>query len=115
MTPRFIRSKPASSVKKSVELERFLDSCQNEWLRNKAEEAFSELKSNYEGGKKVTKDKWPRYYAVKWRVNNLYIRKLGPDWRLTYALEADGAGISAFCLEILTHKEYDKRFGYRTS
>jgi hypothetical protein len=65
-------------VTKSVELEEFLDSCHNEWLRNKAEEAFTELKADYEGGHKVTKDKWPRYYVVKWRVNNLYVRNLGP-------------------------------------
>jgi len=115
MPPRFIRSHPASSVTKSAELEEFLDSCHNEWLRNKAEDAFTELKADYECGHKVTKDKWPNYYVVKWNVNNLYVRKLGPDWRLTYALEADGVGISAFCLEILTHKEYDKRFGYETT
>lgn len=115
MTPQFIRSKPASGVKKSVELEEFLDSCQNDWLRKKADETFADLKADYEYGEKVTKDKWPRYYLRKWGVTNLYVRRLGRDWRLTYALQADGVGILVFCLEILTHKEYDRRFGYRTS
>ena len=115
MSPRFIGSKSASTVRKSVELGKFLDSCRNEWLRKKAETAFSELKADYEMGEKVTKDKWPRYYKVKWGVTNLYVHKLGPDWRLTYALESNGIGISVFCVEILTHKEYDRRFGYSTS
>jgi len=86
MSPRFIRFKPASSVKKSMELETFLDSCKNEWLRKKAETAFSEIKGHYEVGDKVSKDRWPRYYVKTWGIDNLYVRNLGPDWRLTYSL-----------------------------
>ena len=115
MSPRFIRAKPASSVKKSVELESFLDSCRDEWLRNKADEAFRELKADYEFGDKVSKDRWPRYYKQTWGINNLYVVMLGPDWRLTYTLVWEGPGITVFCLEILTYKQYDRRFGYRTT
>ncbi len=115
MCPRFIRSKTASSVRKSSELEAFLDSCKNEWLREKAENAFSDLKADYENGDKVSKDRWPRDYSVNWGIDNLYVRNLGPDWRLTYSLVWEGFGIAVFCLEILTHKEYDRRFGYRTT
>ena len=93
----------------------FLDSCRDEWLRAKAEDAFTELKHNYEGGDKVSKDRWPRYYRVRWGVNNLYVRNLGPDWRLTFSLVSEAVGIAVFCLEILTHKEYDRRCGYRTT
>jgi hypothetical protein len=115
MSPRFIRFRSASSVKISTELEKFLDSCKNEWLRKKAEAAFSEIKGHYDVGDKVSKDRWPRYYVTTWGIDNLYVRNLGPDWRLTYSLVSEGAGITAFCLEILTHKEYDRRFGYRTT
>ena len=100
---------------RTVELEEFLDSCHNNWLRNKAEEAFTELKANFEGRHKVTKDKWPRYYVTTWGIDNLYVRNLGPDWRLTYSIVSEGAGIGVLCLEILTHKQYDRRFGYRTT
>lgn len=115
MSPRLIHFKAASSVKMTWELEKFLDSCKNEWLRKKADAAFSEIQGHYEVGDKVSKDRWPRYYVTTWRIDNLYVRNLGPDWRLTYSLVSEGAGISALCLEILTHKEYDRRFGYRTS
>lgn len=98
-----------------MQLQAFVDSCKDEWLTTKLEAAFSELEANYESGDKVTKDKWPKYYKKTWGVNNLYVHKLGPDWRLTYALQYDGVGISVLCIEVLTHKKYDKRFGYRTT
>ncbi len=60
MCPRFFRSKAASSVKKSMELEAFLDSCRNDWLREKVENTFSDLMADYVIGDKVSKDKWPR-------------------------------------------------------
>ena len=50
-----------------------------------------------------------------WGINNLYVVMLGPDWRLTYTLVWEGPGITVLCLEIMTHKEYDRRFGYRTT
>jgi hypothetical protein len=115
MSPQFIRPKPASSVKKSEELQAFLDSCRDEWLRDRVDQAFLEIKADYEFGDKVAKDKWPRYYKQTWGINNLFVVMLGPDWRLTYTLVWEGPGITAFCLEILTHKEYDRRFGYRTT
>jgi len=115
MSPQFIRARSASSVKKSVELERFLDSCRNEWLKDKAGKAFFELKADYGVGDKVSKDRWPRYYKQTWGLNNLYVHNLGPDWRLTYTLVWEGPGITVLCLEILTHKQYDRRFGYGTT
>jgi len=94
MVPQYIRAHPSSSVRKSIELEAFLNGCGNEWLRRKAEEKFSDLKSDYELGNKIVKSKWPRYYFRKWGIRNLYVCKLGADWRLTYALEYDGIGTS---------------------
>jgi hypothetical protein len=98
-----------------VELRDFMDACRDDRLREMAEEAFTELKGHYEVGDKVGKDLWPRYYRKKWGIDNLYVKKLGRDWRLTYTLVSGAAGIEVFCLEILHHGEYDKRFGYRTS
>lgn len=92
-----------------------MDACKNEWLRGRVQQVFGELKQNCELGDKVPKIYWPSYYRKELGISNLYVTKLGPDWRLTYTLIAEGAGISAVCLEILTHKDYDNRFGYRTS
>ena len=92
-----------------------MESCNDDRLKEKAEAAFTELKAHYEAGKKVTKDLWPRYYATKWGITNLYVKRLGSNLRLTYTLVSGAAGIEVFCLEILSHSEYDKRFGYHTS
>lgn len=114
MSPRFIRDKPASSVEKTEELEEFLDTCRDEDLIARANNAFDELRRNYEwGDHKIEKDRWPQYYKDKWGIRNLYLAELGgkPAWRLTYALYAN-VGITVLCLEIMTHDEYNKRFGY---
>ena len=94
------------SSKKCRELE------QKAWRR---ERAFLEIKADYRIGDKITKDKWPGYYKQTWGIHNLYVVALGPHWRLTYTLVWEGAGITALCLEILSHKHYDRRFGYRTT
>ena len=64
--------KPASGVKKSVELEAFLDSCRDDWLREKTNEGFLQLKGDYEIGDKVFKDKWPKHHKQTWGTNNFY-------------------------------------------
>ena len=94
MSPRLIRLRPASSVTLSQELRSFLNPCQDHRLKNKADEAFTELKGNYEAGVKVTKDLWPKYYRKRWGINNLYVMKLGRDWRLTYSIvSGEAAGV----------------------
>jgi predicted GH43/DUF377 family glycosyl hydrolase len=114
MSPRFIRwsNTPAANVKKTHELELFLDSCHDDELLNRANNAFNELEHNYERGHKAEKDRWPQYYKENWGINNLYVIELGRNWRLTYTLVSE-VGITALCLEILSHREYNRRFGYR--
>lgn len=114
MCPRFIRwsDTPAASVKKTSDLESFLDLVRDEELLNRANNAFDELEHNYERGHKVEKDRWPAYYKEKWGINNLYVMELGRNWRLTYTLVSE-VGITVLCLEILIHSEYSRRFSYR--
>lgn len=116
LTPRLIRLRPASSVTLSKELRSFLSACHDQQLKKRVDGALTELKGNFEAGAKVTKDLWPKYYRKRWGIDNLYVLKLGRDWRFTYSLvSGEAAGIEVFCLEILSHREYDQRFGYRTS
>jgi len=115
LSPRLIRPKKASSVRRSRELCEFLDCCEDEWLRNKVQEAEASLKENRELGVKIPKDLWPKQYVRKWGIRNLFKCDLGPDWRMTYTLVLNGAGIAVLELEVLPHKEYDRRFGYRTT
>ena len=78
-------------------------------------ETEATLMENRELGDKILRDRWPKRYVSKWGIRNLLKCDLGPDWRMTYTLIFDGSGIAVLELEVLTHKEYDRLFGYRTT
>jgi len=118
LPPRVIRSRKPTSVRLSQELCEFLSCCENEWLRNKMDEVLSQLSEDYQLGGKIPPERWSRharYYITRWKVRNIYECRVGPDWRLTYTLLSDGAGAAVVALEVVTHKEYDRLFGYRTT
>jgi len=67
-------------------------------------------------GDKILKDrKGYRFYVKKYGVQNLYVCRIGPDWRMIYTLVFDGAGVAVICLEVMDHKKYDQLFGYKTT
>jgi len=64
-------------------------------------------------GQPVQRKKFPKCYIDKHEIRNLYVLNLDSSRRLTYTLLFDGVGVSVNILEIfLSHKEYEKRFGY---
>ena len=74
------------------------------------------LKENAFAGDKVPRDRFPRKYVEKYGINNLYKYNLPSNYRACYTLLNDSAmGFSVIILEIMTHKEYDVLFGYRTT
>lgn len=70
------------------------------------------LKVNYELGDKIPKRQWPRFYVQQLGLNSLFRCDLAGGWRLTYTLSYNGAGIRVDVIEVMTHREYDKRFAY---
>lgn len=64
-------------------------------------------------GERIEKRKFPKFYVQKYGINNLYKYYLDATNRLIYTLVADESGIAVVILEILSHKEYEKRFGYK--
>jgi len=73
------------------------------------------LYENRELGVKIPKKLWPELYRKDWGINNVYRCQLCDGWRMTYTLYAEAKTIGALILEILSHKDYAKRFGYRVS
>ena len=71
------------------------------------------LKWNMFAGERIEKRKFPKFYVQKYGINNLYKYNLDATNRLIYTLVADESGIAVVILEILSHKEYEKRFGYK--
>lgn len=65
-------------------------------------------------GESIQKERIPRYYRRKYNVNNLYRFEHPEGYRSIYTLaKFNELGVCPFILEILSHPEYDRRFGYR--
>ncbi len=72
------------------------------------------LKSNLTVGTKIQKPLWPTYYVRKYGVNNLWKLDLSREARLVYTVLSERGRWVVVVLEaFLSHKEYEKRFGYR--
>lgn len=73
------------------------------------------IKANPHYGDPIAKKMIPAEYAAKYGATNLFRVELPQFWRLLYTL-TDGETeieIIAFVLDVLDHKRYDKKFGYR--
>lgn len=67
------------------------------------------IQSNPFYGDNVPKELIPKEYNVQnlWRVELIHF------WRMLYTIKGDQIEIICFILDILNHKEYDKKFGYK--
>lgn len=71
------------------------------------------IKLNPHYGDPVPKYLIPREYIIKYGINNLFRIELPNFWRMLYTLTNEGQiEIIAFVLDIIDHKDYDKKFGY---
>ena len=72
------------------------------------------IKLNIHYGNPIAKNLIPREYTSKYGVTNLFKVELPSFWRMLYTL-TDGESqieIIAFILDVVDHKEYNKKFGY---
>ena len=78
------------------------------WL----ETAFQDLEKNAFCGIQIPKRLIPAVYLQKYSVHNLWKYNLPGAWRLLYSVENREILIVSIILEWLTHKEYERKFGY---
>ncbi|MEW5897307.1 MAG: hypothetical protein AB1668_06435 [Nanoarchaeota archaeon] len=73
------------------------------------------IKSNPHYGEPIAKNLIPSEYKMKYGTNNLFHVELPIFWRMLYSLTDGGTEVEivAFVLDIIDHKTYDKKFGYR--
>jgi len=76
-------------------------------------EALDALKENKFAGILVAKKKIPKTYKQKYGITNLYKLNLRKNYRLTYILIGLNEGVCPHIIEVMTHPEYLKRFGYK--
>lgn len=84
-------------------------------LKRHLDEALDSLKEHPTIGDKIEKRLWPKKYVRKYGVNNLFRYAIGSDRRMIYTIVGSGENITCVILELLTHKEYDEIFGYKTT
>ncbi|MFA5887518.1 MAG: hypothetical protein WC852_02310 [Candidatus Nanoarchaeia archaeon] len=73
------------------------------------------IKANIHYGVPVAKNLIPAEYKIKYGITNLFRVELPNYWRMLYTL-TDGdttIEIVAFVLDIMDHKKYNKKFGYK--
>ena len=73
------------------------------------------IKANPHYGNPVAKDLIPKEYILKYGAINLFRIELPNFWRMLYTLTNGGANIEviSFILDIINHKKYNKKFGYK--
>ena len=73
------------------------------------------IKVNIHYGDPIAKKLIPEEYKIKYGAANLFRVELPSFWRMLYTL-TDGESqieIVAFVLDVIDHKEYNKKFGYK--
>jgi hypothetical protein len=73
------------------------------------------VKMNPHYGDPIAKKLIPKEYFVKYEVTNLFRVELPNFWRMLYTLTNDESEVNiiGFVLDIIDHKEYNKKFGYK--
>ena len=71
------------------------------------------VKANPFYGENISKTLIPKEYIVRYDAKNLWRVELTNYWRMLYTIKGDQVEIICFILDIIDHKEYDKKFGYR--
>jgi mRNA-degrading endonuclease YafQ of YafQ-DinJ toxin-antitoxin module len=94
-------SKEFSNIQKRAEI----GQGEAQYLLKLIEKGIAKLVENHKAGQKIQKNLWPKYYVQKYGISNL--------WRMIYTVTGEQVRIVAVILEVLGHKEYDKRFGYK--
>lgn len=73
------------------------------------------IEANPHYGNLISKRLIPKEYKLRYRITNLLRVELPHYWRMLYTLKESENEIEiiAFVLDIIDHKKYNKKFGYR--
>ncbi len=95
------------------ELRRGVNSSVHQSILRSIERVKGWLKDNPFAGDQVKKSQIPTYYVQKYDIANLWRIELSNYWRLVYTIQSNEVEIIDFVLDIVDHKDYNKKFGYK--
>ena len=84
------------------------------YLLRIVDKGIAKLAVDIQAGKKIQKRLWPVEYIRTYGVTNLWKLNLDSYWRMIYTIRGSNVEIIAFVLDILNHKKYDRKFGYKS-
>ena len=99
----------------SKELSEYLDTLESDnkiikWI----DDMGNILKENKLAGQSIPKKQIPKVYIDRYGVNNLFRYQHPEGYRSCYTLlNVEGVGVCPIILDIMTHKEYNRLFGYK--
>ena len=73
------------------------------------------IKANPHFGNPIKKSLIPKEYYNQFGITNLFRIELPNFWRMLYTLTEGETKVEiiAFVLDVIDHKEYNKKFGYK--
>lgn len=77
--------------------------------------AFKDIEENAFCGIRIPKKLIPKEYKKKYGVDNLWKYNLPNAWRLLYSVGKEEVIVIGIVLEWMDHKNYDRKFGYKTN
>jgi hypothetical protein len=63
----------------------------------------------------IPKKQWPKEYIQKYDIKNLWKYDLPNGWRIIYTIKGNSIEIISVLIEWITHKDYERKFGYKRS
>jgi Txe/YoeB family toxin of Txe-Axe toxin-antitoxin module len=87
----------------------------NDPIKQRVDRVIDEMKQDKNLGDYVKRKPWPSKYVKRHEVTNLYRLEIGGNHRLIYTIRGRKEDKVYQLLDLLTHKEYDRVFGYSTS
>ena len=84
-------------------------------ILNSVNQKIEFIRANPHYGKPIAKDKIPKEYKVKYGNINLFWIQLSNFWRMLYTVTEGDTKVEviAFVIDLVDHKDYNKKFGYK--
>jgi hypothetical protein len=95
------------------EIKKGITKSDHQTLLNSIKQKIDFLKNNPEYGIHIPKDRIPKDYVKGYEVNNLWKVNLSGAWRMIYTIRGSEVEIISLILDIMNHKDYNKKFGYK--
>lgn len=83
-------------------------------IKKGIQKAIRDLKENAFCGERIEKRLIPEFYVKKYGIDNLWRYPLPDGWRLVYTIATNLSETLVIIIEYFDHKNYSRRFGYRT-